>query len=312
MQRSSLFLALFLMGCVAPATTEGGDPGGSGASASGSGGRGIVGAGGSDIEVGAPTAGGTTGEGTEEDCDAVLEVIYRDFNSDHPDFEATYKGQDDVGCGIVMPDLDVSGGRRLPAFRSGVGSGQRKVEDGEITCIEPWPYGPPPGEIESAETFADWYRDTPGVNLTIEGTLPLSPTDRGTYVFDSAQSDSGRFFPLDGLGFNELMDSQGQKHNFHFTTEAHVRFGYKSKQTFTFSGDDDLWIFVNGKLALDLGGLHGPITATLDFDALKDELGIVAGRSYNMDIFHAERHTDESNFRIETNISCFESVPVVR
>jgi fibro-slime domain-containing protein len=276
-----------------------------GAQSTGTGGQG-------DIVVGAPTTGGAPGPGTEEDCDAKLEVLFRDFNSDHPDFEATYKGQDDVGCKMVLPDLDVSGGRRTPVFQSGVGTGQRQVDAGLITCIEPWPYGPPMGEIQSAMTFDDWYNDKPGVNMPVEATLPLSPTPQGTYVYDSADSESGRFFPLDGLGFNELIDSQGSKHNFHFTTEVHVRFGYESGQTFTFSGDDDLWIFVNGKLALDLGGLHAPITAILDFDAQKQQLGIAPGNTYNMDIFHAERHTDESNFRIETNINCFESVPVVR
>jgi fibro-slime domain-containing protein len=44
---------------------------------------------------------------------------------------------------------------------------------------------------------------------------------------------------------------------------------------------------------------------TIDFDAQAAELGIEPGGSYSMDIFHAERHTTASNFRFETNISCF-------
>lgn len=305
-----------MLGCSATAIGDDGGnaAGGSGAGSQGQGAGSSSGggpaAGGSGLVVPGATGGRPGGGGT--DCDASLEVIYRDFNADHPDFEEVYKGQDDVGCGMVMPALDVVDGRRQPTFQAGVGSGQRQVQAGVITCIEPWPYGPPADEITSALTFDDWYNDKPGVNQTIEGVLPLSPTGSGTFVYDSAQTESGRFFPLDGLGFNEMTDSQGQKHNFHFTTEAHVRFGYESGQVFTFSGDDDLWIFVNGKLALDLGGLHGPITATLDFDAQREALGIAPGNSYNMDIFHAERHTDESNFRIETNISCFEEVEVVR
>ncbi len=44
---------------------------------------------------------------------------------------------------------------------------------------------------------------------------------------------------------------------------------------------------------------------TIDFDAQAADLGIRAGGAYSMDIFHAERHTDDSNFQIETNIACF-------
>src|SRR5690606_8231200 len=135
----------------------------------------------SDIVVGEPQTGGTSGSGNE-DCDTAVEVIFRDFNSDHPDVEAAYKGQDDVGCGMVMAELDLSGGKRQPVFQSGVGTGQRQVMDGVVTCITPWPYGPPPVEIASAMTFADWYKDVPGVNMTIEMTLPLTLSAQGTYV----------------------------------------------------------------------------------------------------------------------------------
>lgn len=241
-----------------------------------------------------------------EDCDTALEIIYRDFNASHPDFEEAFAGQDDLGCELVMPTLDTAGGKRQPVFQASIGTGQRMITDQTISCIEPWPYVPSGTVIESALTFADWYNDVPGTNMTIESTLELTDSGNGTYVFDSAGTPG--FFPLDGQGFDE----QTQGHNFHFTTEAHMRFGYTAGQTFTFSGDDDLWIFVNDRLALDLGGLHGPLTATLDFDAQAAALQITPGNTYNMDIFHAERHTSASNFRIETNISCFTPVVVVR
>jgi len=98
--------------------------------------------------------------------------------------------------------------------------------------------------------------------------------------------------------------------NFLFTTEIHVMFTYKAGQAFTFRGDDDLWIFVNNRLALDLGSLHAPEQGVIDFDKQAAALGISVGQSYPMDIFHAERHTSGSNFRFETNISCFTPVDV--
>ena len=63
--------------------------------------------------------------------------------------------------------------------------------------------------------------------------------------------------------------------------------------------------FVDGRLALDLGGLHPAIEGS----AVMDSLGLTVGVTYPMDIFHAERHTDESNFRIVTTIECFQLPP---
>ena len=121
--------------------------------------------------------------------------------------------------------------------------------------------------------------------------------------------DSNAFFPIDGQGFG---NTPGQPHNFHFTTEIHLKFKYEAGQKFTFRGDDDLWIFVNKKLALDVGGSHQALLGTIDFDAQAALLGITAGGEYQMDIYHAERQTTESNFRIETNISCLVNVPATR
>jgi|SRR6478609_2069484 len=305
-------VALGLMGaCVAPpAETDGtggatvdGAGGGTDGSTNGVGGSLPLGSGGSTLVV--PDETGGSGGGSMEDCDSVLEVVFRDFNASHPDFEETFAGQDDLGCGLVMPTLDTADGKRQPTFQGSIGTGQRMITQGVISCITPWPYTPP-DVIKSATTFADWYNDVPGTNMTIVSHLDLTPSGSGSFVFDSAGTPG--FFPLDGEGMNEVT----QGHNFHFTTEAHARFGYEQGQVFTFSGDDDLWIFVNNKLALDLGGLHSPLTATLDFDAQAAALGISPGNTYNMDIFHAERHTSASNFRIETNITCFTKVVVVR
>jgi fibro-slime domain-containing protein len=233
------------------------------------------------------------------DCDSVLEVTYRDFTETHPDFEMPFRG-DVVRRGLVAPDL---GTDRKPAFLNNIGCPADTATP--LACAN-WMVTEP--TLSTAEAFAQWYNDVTDVNVRVEKELPLteSPAGSGEYAFDSAN-----FFPLEpteGSGPSPMGHYTGQ--NYLFTTEIHVQFGYRAGQRFTFRGDDDLWIFVNGKLALDLGSLHGPEQGTIDFDAQAATLGITPGQTYAMDIFHAERHTDGSNFRVTTNISCFTDVVV--
>jgi fibro-slime domain-containing protein len=249
-----------------------------------------------------------------EDCDATLEMIVRDFHEDHPDMQANNGGWADIGCGMVQPELFVgTDGSRSPLFQAGNGTGKRNVVDGVIAC-NPWDAvsNPQPEfeEISGEMSFNQWYSDVENVNSTFEHTLLLKPlpSNENVYYYDSAEEPGGKFFPANGKGFDEVTGDG----NYHFTTEAHVRFIYNLGDKFSFSGDDDMWIFVNDKLALDLGGLHGPLDATIDFDAQADDLGIEPGKTYNMDIFHAERHTSDSNYRVETSIGCFEMVDVPR
>ena len=87
-------------------------------------------------------------------------------------------------------------------------------------------------------------------------------------------------------------------YNFHFTTEIHTSFQYTGGETFTFTGDDDVWVYINKKLVIDIGGVHGNTSANVKLD----DLGLTPGLVYNLDVFHAERRTVGSNFRIDTTI----------
>jgi fibro-slime domain-containing protein len=150
--------------------------------------------------------------------------------------------------------------------------------------------------------------------MRVPVSIQFTETSPGVFVYDNAN-----FFPIDMMGFgngpNTTIPIIGTVipagHNFLFTTEIHTLFTYKGGEVFTFRGDDDLWIFVNKKLAIDLGGVHGPMEGTLNMDARATELGITIGQTYPMDIFQAERHTVGSNFRIETTIdfTCVVNIP---
>jgi fibro-slime domain-containing protein len=143
--------------------------------------------------------------------------------------------------------------------------------------------------------FDQWYRDVPGVNLT--HTLPLTFVRQSDGRFHYSND---AFFPLDNLGWVALGPEYEQArafgHNYSFTTELRAEFRYTGEETVTFIGDDDVFLYVNGRLVLDLGGVHGPQGGDVVLAEVADTLGLEEGEVYDLDLFHAERHTIDSNF----------------
>jgi len=209
-----------------------------------------------------------TGGGDANRSCAELTVVLRDFRADHPDFEHATSTDD---RGLVRAQLGSDG---KPVY----------AHSGPSATVA----GPP--------SFDQWYHDAVGVNLKLEQPLPLVEGPPHTYTFDDQS-----FFPLDGLGWP---NTEVFGHNFLFTTEIHTTFKYRGGEQFRFDGDDDVWVFVNSKLAIDLGGVHVAESGTIDFDARAAELGLAIGGVYALDVFHAERHTDQSHFRMVTTIEC--------
>lgn len=160
------------------------------------------------------------------------------------------------------------------------------------------------GSLTTKTNMDKWYRDTAGTNMSASLAVTLRrQTNSNMYTFDdktdSMYMSRGGFFPINGELFG---NSRGETKNFHFSYEISTRFVYKrgTGQVFTFTGDDDVYVFIDGKLVIDLGGVHAAVNQTIDLDRctwLEDS------KTYTLKFFFAERHRTQSNCRIDTTLT---------
>jgi fibro-slime domain-containing protein len=199
----------------------------------------------------------------------------RDFNS----YGTTFNGV------AGQPDFEHYGGAESGIVQAQLGADGKPVYNSAISH----------STVTSAASFYQWYHDDPSVNMTGSISITLDPLTATTYQFSS-----NAFFPIDGQLLGQVSDG----HNFGFTTEFHTMFTYLSgnDDNFSFSGDDDVFVFINGQLAIDLGGVHGVESGSVNLNSIAAGFGLSDGSNYTLDVFQAERHTTGSNFTMTTSL----------
>jgi len=201
-----------------------------------------------------------------------LNGTIRDFKGGqdrHPDFQNKIKG---LETGRIAESLDA---------------------DGKPVLANP-PANLADSSFTTAANFAQWFRDVPTVNQSKAFGITLNETAPGSGLFNYTNN---AFFPIN----DDLFGNEGRSNNYHFTYEIKGTTSFKATDTFAFTGDDDLWVFVGDKLMVDLGGVHSALSASFNGNDLIAK-GLEVGKNYDFRVFFAERHTTQSNFSITTSL----------
>jgi fibro-slime domain-containing protein len=241
-------------------------------------------------------------EGT---CQYMLAMTVRDFSQAHPDFDFGSLTGNHLMKGVVQPVL---------------GADHRPVLNPANAAQDP---------AIAFSHFEDWWatdstRADPLEDYESCYDLPMSKSNDGLWEYDSYRDgqDHG-FWPAEGAGKNRFSETMascylkplpdtstwvtgGPQRNGNFCAESHASFTYETGQHFAFRGNDDIWVFINGKLVVDLGGVHAPMSDSIDLD----KLGLTPNKTYAWDFFQCNREPCGSALRIKTSIYFKQALPL--
>ncbi len=139
------------------------------------------------------------------------------------------------------------------------------------------------------------------LNLTADGfwlgQKNTESPEKGLFFLDDFEYlDSAKTVP--NPMYDNINSEKYGTHNYGFTMALQAQFEYVKGQYFEFLGDDDVWVFIDNKLVVDIGGQHEAKEGKVKLDTL----GLTEGETYSFRIFYAERHKNQSNFKMRTSM----------
>lgn len=172
------------------------------------------------------------------------------------------------------------------------------------------------GNKNNASGVEYWYFDSADTTLAMRtdkesGNYYLEDVDNKDWsknVNSSSKTDNTYgFFP-----FNETAKAcSASNYNYGFGAKLEFKFrltddgtvvgtdGKKDPIKFNFSGDDDVWVYVDGNLALDVGGAHGKVTGQIDFSGSDKKKKAIVSKTKVSQGSLIEGSNTESNFEIK-------------
>ena len=187
-----------------------------------------------------------------------------------------------------------------------LGEKLRKIDTTEfvptfnLTCNGPgWDKGHDcSGLFADGETTTNFFNS---INSTIDCVFGWSCTDQAPTNWPLFTENTETTAAAGVPRWTSTTDGNGNKgRNQHFCAETHSSFTFKKGLKFSISGSDDIWVYINNKLAIDLGGTHLEAPGYVDVDKFMPNAEI--GKDYDIDIFYCNRRTTSSNLKISTNM----------
>ncbi len=157
--------------------------------------------------------------------------------------------------------------------------------------------------------------DTAFKNYHIDSTIPFTwSTSHNCYFFSQTN-----FFPLNHTGFHDqpwqvasgcgTPNHAYDTNNYSWTMEIQTTIILLPNQYFKYAGDDDLWLFINDSLVMELGG---PTNGSNDSISTNNLTWLQYYQPYRFSLFYTERHSVGQNLTIYTNMLAMKTVTVNR